>query len=554
MSLALRRAAVLAAALLLATAPFAGAQSPFQPGAAPEEELVEMPQPPDGVWHTDEQGRQYFPLQIPKVEGQYQWLDDKNIVLRYGMRHEVLAHDDKTFTVKIFQVDPAVGEEHQKKPPTEEERAKVAATYRPEAKDGDRLSFASFADGLPTTGQWRNGFEIADMNGDGHLDIVHGPARKGENRRPNIFLGDGKGSWRAWREATFPALAYDYGDVAVADFNGDKRPDLALAVHLRGILVLVAAGPASFEEWGRGVAFDAPSQGGSSGFASRTLEAADWDRDGRIDLVALGEGPRMTATRAPVGEAGVQSGYGILIYLNQGDGSWRRKVETGNKRPVFGDDLEVADLNGDRRPDLVLSLNVIGTKHILRFGAKGGEWSVAELTGLRPAILTGAVHAVDLNGDRRTDLAIAYIANELGAWRTGIDLFYAGAKGGWERKTLFAEEGRRGLYALDSGDLDGDGRLDLAALTGDGEVWVFLGEKGGGFAREASTELPPPLGCRGYDLHLVDLDGDGRDEMVAGFAGESSALFAPDKCLSGGALQAWKAGPRSALTASSPGS
>ena len=52
-----------------------------------------------------------------------------------------------------------------------------------------------FDAGLPHEGQWRNGFDIADMNGDGLLDIVHGPPRKGD-RRPHVFLGDGKGNWR----------------------------------------------------------------------------------------------------------------------------------------------------------------------------------------------------------------------------------------------------------------------------------------------------------------------------------------------------------------------
>jgi hypothetical protein len=530
----------------------------------------EVPKPPDGKWLTDELGRQYFTIQIPKQEGEYRWLDDKTIVLRYGMRHEVTSHDDMTFTVKIFNTEGTAMSEPAKKVPTPEELAGAAATYAPLAADGDLLAFVPFAEGLPASGQWRNGFKIADMNGDGHLDIVHGPERKGARRRPNVFLGDGKGSWRRWEEVQFPPLGYDYGDVAVADFNGDGRLDLALAVHLRGVLVLVADGPASFKEWGQGVFFHIPGRDTASrGLTSRTIEAADWNGDGRPDLVVLGEGPRMTVARTIEGkpEINASHGYGVLVYLNRGDGTWEVKDERSNPRPIFGDDLEVADFNADGRLDLLLGLNVLGSKQLLRLGGEGGAWTVAELPGLRPAILAGGVHVADLDGDGRQDLAIGYMANELGVWRTGVDLFYARGTGKtrqsreprkdteWERRTLYAEEGRRGIFALDGGDLDGDGRTDLAALTGDGEVWVFLGRPGGAFLREASSELPAPTGCRGYDVKLADLDGDGRDELVAAFAGEASALFAPDKCRHGGSLQAWKNGPlpEAAAAAAEPG-
>jgi hypothetical protein len=70
---------------------------------------------------------------------------------------------------------------------------------------------------------------------------------------------------------------------------------------------------------------------------------------------------------------------------------------------------------------------------------------------------------------------------------------------------------------------------------------VFLCNGKGSFARE---KMPPPAfpgACRGAHVELADLDGDGRNEVVASFSDE------PDQygnCPSDGGMTAWKASPR----------
>ena len=171
--------------------------------------------------------------------------------------------------------------------------------------------------------------------------------------------------------------------------------------------------------------------------------------------------------------------YGMIVYLNQGDGSWLRRDELKSGVRGFGEDLVVADLNDDGKLDAVLGSGVMGARDILRLGASDGGWSREKLDDVRPRGYVSAVDAGDFNGDGRLDLALGYLSREGDVWRTGIDLFVTRAAGGWERRPVAAEENRDWLTALDSGDLDGDGKLDLAALTGDGELWIFLGKGDG---------------------------------------------------------------------------
>jgi hypothetical protein len=521
--------------------PAGPAAAPGQAAPAPAADL----EPPDGKWLTDDQGRQYFLSEIPKAEGWYHWLNEEKtrVQVQYGMIFDVASYDDDSFQVKIYKVDKPSGPPPAPAALTPKEVEAIAATYRNNTKSSDRLVLEPFGKGLPDRGQWRNGFKIADMNGDGHPDIVHGPARKSLGG-PVIFLGDGKGSWTRWSGVRFPPLAYDYGDVAVADFNGDGHPDLALAAHLRGVIVLVSDGAGGFKDWGKGLDFQVPGQGGDAGgFSSRTLEAADWNGDGRPDLVSIGEGPRMAGNLSPGAGGRVSAGtaYGALVYLNQGDGSWVRKDELSNTSKLFGEDLAVADFTNDGRLDMILGSSVFGETDILRIGGTDAVGAKADLPGLRPSSYVGAVDVADFNRDGKQDLAVGYLAREAGTWRTGVDVFLARSNGGWDRKAVAVVEGRPWLTALDSGDLDGDGKLDLAAATGEGEIWIFLGKGDGSFDRETTPEIPAHGGCRGYDIQLVNLDADPADELVAEFAGEPSAMFAPNQCVSEGGMGAWKA-------------
>lgn len=518
--------------------------------------------PDEEGWIVDEATQRRYRIEkLPKREGAYRWLNDKEAQFPLGVTFEVVKHDEQWFWVKAWESKGRkILEERMSKPKAEEgskdapakdqEDLAVEEDPLPQLPEEDRLQLEAFDRGLPDSGQWRNGFDVADMNEDGHLDIVFGASRKGR-AYPNIFLGDGKGDWKRWR-TKFPPLRYDYGDAAVADFDGDGHLDVAFGIHLSGIVALRGDGTGRFSTWSEGIELDRPGKGGAAtSFSSRALEVADWNRDGRPDIVALGEGPKgVKQGLAGVEGQMINTARGHLVYLNQGDGTWKpHRPYTFNKITElnFGDDFKIEDLDRDGHLDVVSATSRMGNREILDVGQASGELEHRTIDKLRSRGQISTVDTADVDQDGRGDLLVGYRSNKQGEWRTGVDLFLGRADWQWERKAVMGEASRKGTTAVASGDVDGDGHFDVVALTGEGEVLLFLGDGEGFFKREISPELPPSQeGCRGYGLKLVDLDGDAKDEVIAAFAGESVGYpgiprYHQPGCARGGSLRVWKA-------------
>lgn len=505
--------------------------------ATPADPLA-PPQPPDGKWLRDADGHEYFGLRVPQPPGSYQWANAEKTraLTRHGIEVEVLDHDDQSLTIKIYRTDDAEDAPPPRRGPSKDDLERAARTYQPEAKQGPGVELTPIAEGLPQRGQWRNGFAVADMDGDGKLDIAFGPARK-SRRPPVIFRGDGTGKWTVWQEARFPSLPFDYGDAAAGDLNGDGKTDLVLASHLRGIVAMLGDGKGGFTEWSKGIEFVLPGQGDAPpAFASRAIELADWNRDGRLDVIALGEGPQL---RMGGKRAGVEGGSrGITIYTNGGDGSWTRRTQRGGGS--FGNTLAVADVNGDGMLDVVAGSERRGFRGILNLGRPDGSWQEVEIPELRPDALLRAVAVADFDGDGKNDLAVGYVNGELGVDRRGIDVLLQ-REGGWERRTLLADEGREAINAVATGDLDGDARLDLVAVDETGAVHVFQGDGKGGFVRQPLAAPANAEPCAGYGLRTAKVTGGSADDIVASFADESDEVLASGpKCRSQGSLRAWR--------------
>ncbi len=390
------------------------------------------------------------------------------------------------------------------------------------------LRFRSVGDGLPTSGQWRDGFDVADMNGDGHADIVHGPPRKGGGA-PVVFLGDGKGKWTRWAEAHFPSTTWDYGAVRAGDLDRDGAMDLVVGMHLRGIVALRGDGLGGFR---RGLPLPGADPSPDA-FASRGLRLADWDRDGRLDVLAFGEGPRKLG-----GDAGSR---GVRIWRGGADG-WTPAEETP-PGTLSGNALALGDVDGDGRAEVVTSSNVLGRRDLVCAATADGSCARRKVDAVPERAYVRAVAAADVDGDGRTELALASVSFTGESPIASVDLLTPSADGAWRRTQLAWQFGVASVWSLAFGDLDGDGDRDLVGVTQHGETRVFVGDGRGGFTR--ASEEPPafPGGCWGRFVMLADVDGDGRDEIVASFADEGSAGDRAAHCPSGGGMTAWTTRP-----------
>ncbi len=492
-------------------------------------------------WLVDEEGRQYQLDKLPKKGVKHTKIEGNKVRTVWGIVVDLAKEDDDYFYVKLYKVEdvpppPPSG-------PTPEQKAAIEKSYEVSIKTSDTLRLVPFETGLPTTGQWRHGFRLADINEDGHLDVIHGPERKRPGH-PMIFLGDGKGTWRRWTEATFPPFQFDYGDAVAADFDGDGHLDLALGMHLKGVVALRNDGKGHFELWSDGIPANGITVEDKSAFSSRAIAAVDWNRDGKVDLLAFGEGPRPMLS--PLGPNERSSSRGVMLFLNEGKGRWTRRADgTQSGNLPFGDGMVVADIDGDGRPDFLTATSAAGLADILCTANESDLWICNPIEGTRPFSYIRGVAVADFDRDGRADIALGYQSFEGEEWRSGIDVFLQKKHLVFERMTLWSEKSREGVWALGTGDLNGDKAPDLVATTGDARVMVFLGNGKGGFMRETHQPNPPISACRGSHIEIADLDGDGRDDIVASFAGEPEGGKGPygpaaGGCPGDGSIRAWR--------------
>jgi hypothetical protein len=200
----------------------------------------------------------------------------------------------------------------------------------------------------------------------------------------------------------------------------------------------------------------------------------------------------------------------VSVLLNKGDEGFEPELDY---RTGSGPSVEIGDLNGDRRPDLVTAnLDANNVSVLLNRG--DGSFKVRRdyRTGRLPSVEIG-----DLNGDRRPDLVTANVAAA-----TVSVLLNKG--NGIFRASRDYRTGRRSAepapVSVAIGDLNGDGAPDLATANyGDANtVSVLLNKGSGSFRprRECRTGRQPT------SVAIGDLNGDGKPDLATANQGSGN--------------------------------
>jgi hypothetical protein len=188
--------------------------------------------------------------------------------------------------------------------------------------------------------------------------------------------------------------------------------------------------------------------------------------------------------------------------------------------------LHVADVNGDRRADLIWNLLSTNNRTFVALSNGDGTFKRA-LTNWTQAELgwsTYKLHLADVNGDGRADL----IWNELGDGnRTYVAL--ANEDGTFKRALTAWDQPERGwrAYTLHVADLDDNGRADLIwneRATGN-RTYVALSNGDGTFRRALTAWDQPETGWAAYILHVADVNHDRRADLIWNELGQLNRTY-----------------------------
>jgi len=342
---------------------------------------------------------------------------------------------------------------------------------------------------------------VADMDGDGNLDIVIA-----NEFRPNILLlNDGQGSFLLASDR-LPRTERDSEDVGLADFDGDGDLDIVIVSEDDQVNEMyLQENDGSFSDASERI----PVAG-----TSNALIVQDVNGDGQPDLLIGNNGQNR-------------------ILINTGD---QFVDETSQRLPTREDvtqDLELGDVDSDGDVDLLVG-NEDANRLLLNDGSGVFMDAPTEALPLRQEPEeTREADFGDVDGDGDLDILFANVRAFVSSASPKNRLLINDGSGQFQDETRDALPGYEdNSFDGDFFDLDGDGDLDIITSNSNGPSFrelspyrVFLNDGKGIFTDAPSGFLPKGIAGSGFDTEQADFNGDGKPDLFLASRGTPDQLM-----------------------------
>ncbi len=318
---------------------------------------------------------------------------------------------------------------------------------------------------LPTLGTGA----LADMNGDGKLDLVGISGHE-----INVVLGLGNGVFGKV-QATVPIPGFPPQSTVVADINGDGRLDVAACNGSNPATLVVALQNAS----------GGYEQVQSAEPACQVVWAGDLNLDGIPDLILNTGYPNLQGD--------------LIALLGRGNGMFQAPITITPAPQTF----TVADFNGDGIPDIAYCNPVAGQPPCPQIQYGNGDGTFQPPISLDVTNQGYLMTSGDFNNDGRPDLAL--LSQEPGS----LLILLNNGNG------TFSESLNIAAFApseLITGDFNGDGNLDLAIWGASAGIQFYLGDGKGKV--ELQPGIVPCVSLEGCLMLPGDLNGDGKLDIT----------------------------------------
>lgn len=348
--------------------------------------------------------------------------------------------------------------------------------------------------GVVAEGMFHVGLALADLDGDGRPEIIAGTT---DQTKAICWYKMGRRLEDRWRQHMIdPDPAGGAHDVLPVDLDGDGRLELVANACGRQPFALFAyrSDGDPTRAWRRSTI--------QEGFFQEGLVAADLDGDGRVEIV---------------------SGPDLWVPPKGGpfSGPWQRRVLASGFREMVR--VALVDITRSGRPDVVMAESEFYEGRASWFENRMAEnpkqpWVEHPLMGgLYYA------HSLDARRDGRTGAVTIFLAEMAeGGWSAPrnhdarlIELTSINGGRSWRQELLYQGCGTHQAVVA---DLDGDGELEIV-----GKQWRRPRVQV--FKRRSSPQAPFRFRHRfldrdkpatATDLLAVDVDGDGRTDIVCG--------------------------------------